>query len=201
MKGKIKMNNSSILFAILAILLVISIISPGCLQENRPGQISTTTSPAEVSDNSSVNVTSTEPTTIAITTYPSEQSGVRIFKDADSICVGQDINFGLINEGNSTIEFYTGNPFGIQYFINGSWGDLYWGGGTMAFWYLNPGDKKDWRTSDVELLTMYSNPVDYFKVRPGLYRITIAGRNMQTNEIVTLKTEYIIKDCEQKEQN
>ena len=194
------MKQKSVL-AIIVALLMLFIAGAGCLQENGPGQLPTTTPPAEVSHNSSMNATSTEPTTIATTTYPSEQSGVRIFKDADSICVGQDINFGLINEGNSTIEFYTGNPFGIQYFINGSWGDLYWGGGTMAFWYLNPGDIKEWRTSDVELLTMYSNPVDYFKVRPGLYRITIAGRNMQTNEIVTLKTEYIIKDCEQKEPN
>jgi hypothetical protein len=189
------MNNTSILFAILTIFLVISIISSGCLQEKETGQLPTTTPPTEVSDNSSLNTTSTEPTITATTTYPSEQSGVRIFKDADSICVGQDLNFGLINEGNSTIEFYTGNPFGIQYFINGSWGDLYWGGGTMAFWYLNPGDKKEWSTSDVELLTMYSNPVDYFKVRPGLYRITIAGRNMQTDEIFTLKMEYIVNDC------
>jgi hypothetical protein len=186
---------------IIAALLVFSITCAGCLQEKETGQLPTTTPPTEVSDNSSLNTTSTEPTITATTTYPAEQSGVRIFKDADSICVGQDLNFGLINEGNSTIEFYTGNPFGIQYFINGSWGDLYWGGGTMAFWYLNPGDIKEWRTSDVELLTMYSTPVDYFKVRPGLYRITIAGRNMQTNEIVTLKTEYIIKDCEQKEPN
>ena len=39
------MNNSSILFAILAILLVISVISPGCLQEKGPGQLPTTTPP------------------------------------------------------------------------------------------------------------------------------------------------------------
>jgi hypothetical protein len=179
--------------AIIAVLFMLFNTGAGCLQENRSGHVSTTTPPAEVSDNSSLNTTSTEPTITPTTTYPSEQSGVRIFKDADSICVGQDLNFGLINEGNSTIEFGMGKPIGIQYFMNGSWGDLYWGGGTQAFWYLNPGDKKEWSTSDFELVTMYSTPVDYFKVRPGLYRIVSLGKD--SGKPFAVATEFTVKDC------
>jgi len=188
------MNNSSILFAILAILLVISVISPGCLQENRPGQLPATTPPTEVSHNSSVNVTSIEPTTIAITTYPSEQSGVRIFKDTDSICVGQDLNFGLINEGNSTIGFGVGNPYKIQLFVNGTWGNLYNGGGTMGYWYLNPGDRyeRDLFFTPLETYYDFSN-VQEFTVRPGLYRVIFVWGDLDNPTSVA--TEFTVKDC------
>ena len=187
------MKKSSILFTILTILLILSVISSGCLQEKETGQLPTTTPPTEVSDNSSLNTTSTEPTITATTTYPAEQSGVRIFKDADSICVGQDLNFGLINEGNSTILFGMGNPYKIQIFQNESWGDLYPGGGTMAFWYLNPGEKYERNLYFGDLMTFYSNPVDYFTIIPGLYRIIFLGRD--SGEPFAIATEFTVKDC------
>jgi hypothetical protein len=185
---------------IIVALLMLFIAGAGCLQENGPGQLPTTTPPAEVSQNSSMNATSTESTITPTTTYPSEQFGVRIFKEADSICVGQDLNFGLINEGNSTIGFGVGNPYKIQIFQNESWGDLYPGGGTMAFWYLNPGEKYERNLYFGDLMTFYSNPVDYFTIIPGLYRIIFLGTE-NSDEPFAVATEFTVQDCEQKEPN
>jgi hypothetical protein len=53
---------------IIVALLMLFIAGAGCLQENRPGEFSTTTPPAEVSDNSSMNTTSTEPIFTVTTT-------------------------------------------------------------------------------------------------------------------------------------
>jgi len=178
---------------IIAALLIYSITCAGCLQEKETGQLPATTSPAEVSHNSSMNATSTESTMTPTTTYPSEQSGVRIFKDADSICVGQDLNFGLINEGNSTIVFGSGNPYKIDIFLNESWEGLYGGGGTMAFWHLNPGDKYERDLFFVDLMTMYAPSVEYFTIIPGLYRITFYGRD--SGEPFVVATEFTVKDC------
>ncbi len=191
------MNNTSILFAILIILLVISVISPGCLQEKETGQLPATTPPTEVSDNSSVNVTSTEPTITATTTYPSEQFGVSIFKDSDSICVGQDLRFGLFNKGQSAIRFSMGNPFMIEIYENGTWQTLYGGGGTQAFWHLNPIRREDWYIQGVQLYDNYSyDPVNFIP-RPGLYRIRFSGVNVDTNESFRVGTEFTMHGCEQ----
>jgi hypothetical protein len=187
------MKKSSILFTILTILLIVSVISPGCLQEKEPGQLPTMTPPAEISDNSSMNAISTEPTITATTTYPAEQSGVRIFKDADSICVGQDLNFGLINEGNSTIEFSMGNPYKIQFFMNESWVDLYWGGGTQAFWHLGPSGKYERDLFFVNLMKRGAPVEEYFTITPGLYRIIIYG--MDSGKPFAVATEFTVKDC------
>jgi hypothetical protein len=187
------MKKSSILFTILTILLIVSVISSGCLQEKETGQLPTTTPPAEVSDNSSMNSTSTESTITPTTTYPYEQSGVRIFKDADSICVGQDLNFGLINEGNSTIVFGSGNPYKIQIFLNESWVDLYGGGGTMAFWHLDPGGKYERNLFFVDLEIAGAPIEEYFTIIPGLYRIVFRGRD--SGESFAVATEFTVKDC------
>jgi len=178
---------------IIAALLVFSITCAGCLQEKETGQLPTTTPPAEVSDNSSMNAISTEPTITATTTYPAEQSGVRIFKDADSICVGQDLNFGLINEGNSTIEFSMGNPYKIQFFMNESWVDLYWGGGTQAFWHLGPSGKYERDLFFVNLMIRGAPVEEYFTITPGLYRIIIYG--MDSGKPFAVATEFTVKDC------
>ena len=186
------MKQKSVL-AIIVVLVIVITACAGCLQEKGLGQLPTPPPPVEVSDNSSMNVTSTEPTITATTTYPSEQSGVRIFKDADSICVGQDLNFGLINEGNSTIVFGSGNPYKIDIFLNESWKGLYGGGGTMAFWHLNPGDKYERDLFFVDLMTMYAPSVEYFTIIPGLYRITFYGRD--SGEPFVVATEFTVKDC------
>ncbi len=161
------MKQKSVL-AIIVALLMLFIAGAGCLQENGPGQLPATTSPAEVSDNSSMNTTSTESTITPTTTYPYEQSGVRIFKDADSTCVGQDLNFGLINEGNSTIVFGGGNPYKIQIFLNESWVDLYGGGGTMAFWHLDPGGKYERNLFFVDLEIARAPIEEYFHYHTGV---------------------------------
>ncbi len=212
--GKMKINNNSskflhmnrneIISLLLAIFLIfLSIGSSGCLVQNKPGQ-SPTNIPVTNTVNNSLVPSSNAPTPIPTLLDPSRQSGVRIFKSAESICNGDVLTFGLINEGNSTIIFGGGDPFWIQFDYNGTWGDIFDGGGTQGFWRLTPGNKtgRKWKFSDdggwATLYEFYnkSGPLQEFTIRPGLYRIIFLGRDYETNEHFNISTEFTIKDCQ-----
>jgi hypothetical protein len=120
--------------------------------------------------NTSAPTHPTEPAPVPTTQIPREQSGVRIFSSADSVCVGDELYFGLVNEGNSTIEFRQGMPFSIQIYENRTWRYLWAGGGTQGFWRLKPGGERGWNFYHVPLFNM-SSYMDSFKHGPGLYRI------------------------------
>jgi hypothetical protein len=116
---------------------------------------------------------------------PSVKFGVRIFKSSDSICLNDDISFGLVNEGNTSIRFGMGRPCMVQVYDNETWMTVDGGGGTQAFWSLTPGQtSRDWTFSAGE-----------FVLRPGLYRIIIRGTNEETKELFQVKTEFTVRNC------
>ena len=51
--------------------------------------------------------------------------------------MGDKVNISLVNDGNSAIIFSEGDPFKIQIFNNGTWLDIFLGGGTQGFWSLH----------------------------------------------------------------
>ena len=172
------MNSSMSVTIFLAFFLLGTIGSSGCLMQNKP-------------DPSPTNI----PT---ITTAPasSVQSGVRIFTSADSICIGDEISFGLVNEGNSKITFVKGYPFLVQVLNNRTWGNIYLGGGTQGFWSLNPGEKVEWSfPAHSGLYDYYSSGIQEFTIKPGLYRIKFGWRDPETKEIVELSTDFTINEC------
>jgi hypothetical protein len=176
-----------------AVLVILCVAGAGCLRE-------TGTTPVTVSPTATMNASATthptEPTPVPTTLIPREQSGVRIFSSADSVCIGDELYFGLVNEGNSTIEFSVGNPLTIQILINGTWGNLYNGGGTQAFWNLKPGKKRIWHFPFDDFYSYFDEFNVYkFPVRPGLYRIQFFGKVLKTNEPFAVATEITMKDC------
>jgi hypothetical protein len=195
----IRMKRNQIIFLVLVFLLILSTTgSSGCLLQNRSGQ-----SPTNIPITSTVNnspVPSPNITLIPITPILSMQSGVRMFKDAESICIGQTLTFGLVNEGNSTIVFGGGDPYWVQIYDNGTWGSLFGGGGTQGFWELHPGDEIERKWNFSTGYRMYewynqSGPTQVFTVKPGLYRIEFLGKNEGTNEPFTVATEFTIREC------
>jgi hypothetical protein len=200
--GVIRLKRNEIIFLVLVFLLILLYTgSSGCLLQNRLGQ-SPTNIPITSTVNNSPIPTLIVPTPIPTTPIPSIQSGVRIFKDAESICIGQALTYGLINEGNSTILFAMGDPYRIQINNNGTWGSIFGGGGTQGSWELHPGSeiKRGWGFSNDNengLNEWYnqSDPTREFTVRPGLYRIEFGGRNEETNEPFNVATEFTIREC------
>jgi len=132
----------------------------------------------------------------------SNQYGVCIVKSADTICMGEILDFTIANEGNSIIGFGEGNPFYIQYYLNGKWENIYAGGGTQGYWALHPG--KEFRhnkfPSDFSsvLYEYYSTPVPpypEFIVTPGLYQIKFFGESTEFSTILE------ITDCQESDKS
>lgn len=199
----LRLNKNEIIPPLLVIFLILlSIGSSGCLLQNKPGQSPTNSSVTSPSNNSPVpssNILTPIPTIIDT----SEQSGVRIFKSEKSICIGQTLTYGLINEGNSTIQFGCGDPYWIQIYDNGKWESLFLGGGFQAYCDLHPGDKmiNGWGFTNDQKNGLFeygkqSDPNQDFIVRAGLYRIMYLGENVETHEKFTLATEFTINDCQ-----
>jgi hypothetical protein len=141
-------------------------------------------------------------TVLPTPTIPSNQSGVRMFMDAELVCIGQTLTFGLVNEGNSTISFDRENPYWIQFNNHGIWGNIFNGGGFQSGWQLHPGDeiKRDWAFTNYEgngLNEWYNqtDPTRVFTVRPGFYRIMFFGTMKETNESLTVVKEFTIHEC------
>ena len=189
-------------FQFLVVLLIFLIIGiSGCLQPKGSGQQSPNISATPIAKNPPV-VSPTITTPVSTTVIPSEQSGVTMFRNPDSICIGQSLSFGLRNEGNSTIIFGAGNPYWIQFFNNGTWDNIFLGGGTQAFWELHPANeiKRGWGFTNNEGNGLYefynkSGPLQQFTVRPGLYRIIFLGKDENSNESFTVATEFTIRQC------
>lgn len=187
------------IISLVLVFLVISLTtgSSGCLTQKKPDQ--SPNIPITSTINNSPVPKLIVPTPIPTTPIPSVQSGVRMFKDAESICIGQTLTFGLVNEGNSSIFFGVENPYWIQVYDNGIWGNIFMGGGFQGSWHLPPGSeiKKGWGFTGGGLYESYnkSDPNREFTVRPGLYRILFFGRNEETNEPITLATEFTIHEC------
>lgn len=188
------MNKNKIRFLTIAALLVILCVAgAGCLRDTGTGQPPVTVSPTATM-NASATIHPTEPTLVPTTQIPREQSGVRIFSSADSVCVGDELYFGLVNEGNSTIKFRQGMPFSIQIYENGTLRYLWAGGGTQGFWRLKPGGEREWNFYHVPLFNMSSH-LDSFELGPGLYRIQFFGDVVETNEPFVVATEITMRDC------
>jgi hypothetical protein len=193
-------KGNKILFLILVFLIVfIGVCISGCLQPNGSGQQSPNI-PATPNTNNPPVLSPTTPTPISTTVIPSEQSGVTMFRNPDSICDGQTLTYGLINEGNSTIVFGCGDPYWIQVYDNGTWENIFNGGGFQAYCNLYPGNeiKRGWNFSTGNSLYEWYNksgPLQEFTVRPGLYRIMFLGRDANTNENLTVATEFTIRQC------
>jgi hypothetical protein len=193
-------KRNKIITLVLAIFLILFCIgSAGCLVQNKPEQ-PLTTIPVTNTANISPVPPPDAPTPIQTISVSSWQSGVGIFKNAESICVGESLSFGLINEGHSTIYFGVGDPYWIQFYNNGTWGEIFLGGGTQASWELTPGKKIDRQFEFVpgNWLGEYYNGTGWkeFTVRPGMYRIIFQGENNVTKEPFRLATEFTIKDCQ-----
>jgi hypothetical protein len=126
-----------------------------------------------------------------------------MFLTPDSICPGETIAYGLNNSDNSPIIFGVGDPYQVQYYDNGSWGDIFSGGGTMGGWLLHPGDKNEWKwkfgdnTGRFDLYQDYNitEPMTPFIVVPGQYRIRFRGTNTKTGELFTVVKEFTIHEC------
>jgi len=193
-------KQNKIITLVLAILLILfSIGSAGCLRQKQSEQFPTNISITSTAGNSP-KPSSNIPAPIPTTSIPSTQSGVRMFKDAESICIGQTLTFGLINEGNSSFIFGSGYPFWVQINNNGTWENIFNGGGSQGFWHLPPGTeiKREWNFSTGYLMNEWynqSDPTREFSVRPGLYRIEFGGTNEKTNEPFTIATEFTIIEC------
>jgi hypothetical protein len=195
-------ERSKIIFLLLAFLTIFTgICTSGCLQQSGSGQSSHQTNATPIANNSLV-VSPTTTTTIheSISSIPTEQSGIRTFKDSNSICIGQTLTYGLINEGNSTIVFGCGDPYWIQVYDNGTWENIFNGGGFQAYCNLYPGNeiKRGWNFSTGTSLYEWHNksgPLQEFTVRPGSYRIMFLGRDANTNENFTVATEFTIHQC------
>jgi hypothetical protein len=167
---------------IIAFLLVFSITCAGCLQENRTGLVSTTTSPSEVSDNSSMN-NPPKP----ITSEYSEPFFVRT--NQDTYPIGEVVLFWLENNGNTTANFTLMNPWVLEK-LEGDYWNKYGSclGYLEAKWELRPGERSGtfrWDTSpyyrDCVVVTP-QNPEGYAKepVEPGIYRIRFYDKSSRT---------------------
>jgi hypothetical protein len=198
--GVICMKRNQINFLMLALyLILVSIAFSGCLLQNKPGHNLTSalvTTTAEITPIPLPVV----PTPLPTSAIPSEQSGVRMFKNTESICIGQTLTFGLINEGNSTMEFAAEDPYLIQIDNNGTWGNIFYGGGFQGFWRLYPEDKIERNAGFATGNGLYEyyneSSSDEFTVRPGLYRIVFGGENEETKEPFTVATEFNITECQ-----
>jgi hypothetical protein len=199
---RITVKRTKIILLVSALLIVfIGIGISGCLQQKESGQLYPTIPVASVENNSPVvspTVTTPETENVVL----SEQSGVTMFRNPDSICIGQSLTFGLTNNGNNTIRFGVENPYWIQFYDNGTWGNIFNGGGFQAGWALLPGMeiKRGWdftNNSDNGLNEWYnkSEPTRDFYIRSGLYRIMFLGRDANTNEKFTVGKEFTIREC------
>lgn len=195
-------KNIEISSLVLVFLLVLFASgSPGCLLQKTPDQSQLNSSPPMTVNNSTVPVPIVQAPGNT-PTIPPNQSGVRMFMDAELVCIGQNLAFGLVNGGNSTISFGVENPYWIQFNNNGIWGNIFNGGGFQGSWQLHPGDevKRGWAFTNFEgngLNEWYNqtDPTRVFTVRPGLYRIMIFGINKETNESFTVAKEFTIHEC------
>jgi hypothetical protein len=193
-----RITNFQLLFVL---FIFLAIVISGCLQQKGTGQVSPNNPATPIANNPSVvSPTTTNP--ISTTAIPSEQSGVIMFRNPDSICIGQSLTFGLTNNGNNTIRFGVENPYWIQFYDNGTWGNIFNGGGFQAGWELPPGMeiKRGWdftNNRDNGLNEWYnkSEPTRDFYIRPGSYRIIFLGKNVNTNENFTIAREFTIHQC------
>jgi hypothetical protein len=200
-------RNQIISLVLVILLLLLSIGSSGCLLQKIPNQSSTNASITSISSNSPVLSTLVIPTPIPTTPIqtedPSTQFGVLMFLTPDSICPGDTLTYGLNNSGNALIFFGVGDPYRVQYDVNGLWGDIFSGGGTQGSWLLFPGNIKEWKWKFEGNygrfnLHQYYNTTDStadFFVVPGQYRIIFGGTNTETGELFTVVKEFTIRDC------
>lgn len=130
-----------------------------------------------VSPTISVSNTSGD-TSPSVTPQTNVIAGISVFTDKARYKVGDEVIFGITNNLEVPLQFAVGHPFWIQYYqIDGTWKNLTLGGGTQAFWHLQPGETETWPwrvTGLYDYDYVYGNNKP-FTIIPGVYRVIIFG--------------------------
>lgn len=184
------------------ILLLIFLMVCGCINSqqspDRNPAISSPTINASSTPSPIISPSNIPVSASSTTTYPfSDIKEITVFTDKPKYKVGEVATVGITNNLSDPLRFGAGAPFTIQYYqTNGTWKDISLGGGTQAFWSLQPGDSHSWPWDFGGLYDIdYINGNDkLFKIVPGIYRVIIYGKIMsEPREGFSVQKEFIFE--------